>query len=102
MSFYSCWDGGTCLTADRLVVSQWNMFYVYAIRSINANYIYVGLTNNIERRINEHNKGYNKTTKSYSPFKLIVVEQFESRKDARGREKKLKSGVGKEYLRSLT
>ncbi|PJA97150.1 MAG: endonuclease, partial [Ignavibacteriales bacterium CG_4_9_14_3_um_filter_34_10] len=47
------------------------MYYVYAISSKNRNYIYVGITDNIARRINQHNKGYNKTTKPYLPFELI-------------------------------
>jgi len=77
------------------------MFYVYAIKSNIRNYIYVGLTNNIERRITEHNKGENKTTKPYKPFKLIYSEECETREKAREREKYLKSGIGKEFLKSL-
>jgi len=77
------------------------MFYVYAIKSNIRNYIYVGLTNNIERRITEHNKGENKTTKPYKPFKLIYSEECETREKAREREKYLKSGIGKEFLKSI-
>ena len=76
------------------------MFYVYAISSQTKNYIYVGLTSNLKERIRRHNKGYEKTTKPYRPFKLIYSEVFETRKDARSREKYLKSGVGKEFLKS--
>jgi putative endonuclease len=50
------------------------MYYVYAISSLERNYIYVGLTYNIERRLSEHNTGKNKTTKAYSPFVLIYFE----------------------------
>ena len=78
------------------------MFYVYAIKSLSRNYIYVGLTNNIFRRFHDHNAGYNRTTKPYRPFSLILLETFESRVEARKREKYLKSGVGKEFLRSIT
>ena len=77
------------------------MFYVYAIKSITRNYIYVGLTNNIERRIAEHNNGENKTTKSYRPFIKIYAEECISRQAARLREKYLKSGIGKEFLKSI-
>ncbi|MEL7145595.1 MAG: GIY-YIG nuclease family protein [Bacteroidota bacterium] len=77
------------------------MFYTYAIKSLARSYIYVGLTNNLRRRLEEHNKGYNKTTKPYAPFQLIHTEEFETRVEARKREKYLKSGVGKEYLRTL-
>lgn len=77
------------------------MFCVYAIKSISRNYIYVGLTNNLERRLNEHNNGKNKTTKPYKTFELIFSELVNSREDARKREIFLKSGIGKEFLKSL-
>ncbi|MBI9036064.1 MAG: GIY-YIG nuclease family protein [Bacteroidales bacterium] len=77
------------------------MFYVYAIKSLKRNYIYVGLTQNIQDRINRHNHGYEKTTKPYAPFKLIYSEECSDRAFARQREKYLKSGVGKEFLRKL-
>jgi len=77
------------------------MFYVYAISSLNRNYIYVGLTDNVERRFVEHNTGKNKTTKPYLPFKIIYIEEFETRVEARNREKYFKSGVGKEKLKRL-
>jgi putative endonuclease len=74
---------------------------VYAIKSINRNYIYVGMTNNFERRLSEHNNGENKSTKAYKPFTLIFSENFETRVLARKKEKYLKSGVGKKFLKSL-
>jgi putative endonuclease len=77
------------------------MFTVYAIKSLSKNYIYVGLTNNLDRRLNEHNIGSNRTTKPYRPFVLIYTETFNSRTEARHKEKYFKSGVGKEFLRKL-
>ena len=77
------------------------MFYVYAIRSLERNYIYVGLTNNLERRIYQHNNGLNSTTRAYAPFVLIYSMTFHTRVEARRKEKYLKSGVGKEFLRGL-
>jgi putative endonuclease len=77
------------------------MFYVYVLKSLKRNYIYVGLTNSVDRRFNEHQTEKNKTTKPYSPFKIILIEQFELRSDARKREKYLKSGIGKQYLKAL-
>jgi putative endonuclease len=65
------------------------------------NYFYAGLTENIERRLNEHQPGKNRTTKAYRPFKLIYLESFSTRLAARAKEKYLKSGVGKEFLRKL-
>ncbi|MBL4734042.1 MAG: GIY-YIG nuclease family protein [Flavobacteriales bacterium] len=77
------------------------MFYVYSIKSRERNYIYVGLTEDIDRRINEHNSGKNKTTRPYKPFELIYEEQFRTRTEARRREKYLKAGSGKEFLKRL-
>jgi putative endonuclease len=77
-------------------------FTVYAIKSNNRNYIYVGMSNNLERRLDEHNRRQNKSTKAYAPFTLLYSESFDSRSDARVKEKYLKSGVGKAFLKSLT
>lgn len=77
------------------------MWYVYAIKSTKRNYIYVGLSNDVDRRLSEHNKGYNKTTKPYSPFVLIYKQAFSSRMEARSKEKFLKGGSGKKFLKSL-
>ena len=77
------------------------MYYVYAIKSLSRNYIYVGLTNNLERRLNQHQKGQNKTTRPFRPFSILLTESYSSRQDARNREIYLKSGTGKEFLKSL-
>jgi len=76
-------------------------YYVYAIKSLIRSYIYVGLTNSIERRLDQHNKGKNRSTKPYKPFELIYTETFKTRTEARNKEIYLKSGIGKEFLKSL-
>ena len=68
---------------------------------MNKNYIYVGMTNNQERRLKEHNNSENRSTKAYAPFTLIFSQEFETRSLARIKEKYLKSGAGKEFLKSL-
>jgi len=77
------------------------MYCVFVIKSLSRNYIYVGLTNNMERRLKEHNNGENKTTKPYSPFFLILEEKYNTGKGAREMEKYFKNGTGKEYIKSL-
>ena len=77
------------------------LFKVYAISSIERNYIYVGLTSNLENRIERHNKGYEKTTKPYRPFQLIHSETHPDRVAARKHEKYLKSPSGKDFLRNI-
>ena len=75
------------------------MYFVYVIKSIERNYIYVGLTSNLERRISQHQDGEERTTRAYRPFKLLHSEKFPIRIEARNREKYLKSGVGKEWIK---
>ena len=75
------------------------MYYVYAISSLFKEYIYIGLTKNINDRIARHNKGYEKTTRPFCPFKLIFKLECVDRIDARKQEKYWKSGCGKEQLK---
>ena len=77
------------------------MYHVYAIKSFVQNYVYVGMTNNLERRLKQHNNGENRSRKAYQPFVLVLSEIYETRVDARNRERYLKSGAGKEHLKSL-
>ena len=77
------------------------MFFVYAIASLNRNYIYVGLSQDLARRLKQHNDGHEKTTRPYRPFLLIYSEACANRIDARAREKYWKSGTGKRKLRKM-
>ena len=75
------------------------MYYTYVIKSKIRNYIYVGITSNVERRFNDHTEGRNKTTKPYKPFDLLLKEEYSTRVEARKREIYLKSGAGKEWIK---
>ncbi|MGQ9643826.1 MAG: GIY-YIG nuclease family protein [Ignavibacterium sp.] len=86
---------------DSFLQVHTSMLYVYALKSKTRNYIYVGMTANIKDRMHRHNSGYEKTTRSYRPFELIYLEAFDNRKQAREKEKYLKSGSGKEYLKKI-
>lgn len=76
-----------------------SMYCVYVLSSLNRKYVYVGLTNNIERRFTQHQLGKEKTTSPYKPFKILITEVYPTRKDARKREVYLKSGAGKEWIK---
>jgi putative endonuclease len=75
------------------------MYFVSTLKSVRRKYIYAGLINDVERRIGQHEQGSEKTTASYRPFKIISVEKYASRPEARKREKYLKSGSGKEWIK---
>lgn len=111
----TCLGGGTCLPAGRLVDApdpdacryfcgqngKVMTYYVYVISSNFRSYIYVGITNNVQRRLKEHNSGKNTTTKPYAPFDIILTEKYNDRPTARMREKFLKSGCGKEWIKKM-
>jgi len=66
------------------------MFYLYLLKSEKDGNLYIGSTNDLERRIAEHNEGKVFSTKARRPFELIYYEAYRSEKDARHREKNLK------------
>ena len=74
---------------------------VYAIVSQKDNRIYVGMSSDITRRLKEHNSGNVFSTKAFRPWELLYQEFVGDRTRARNREKYLKSGVGKEFLKEL-
>ena len=75
------------------------MITVYAIFDKPTKEIYVGLTNDLDRRMNEHKRGQSKYTKKYTDINLFYAEESANYKEARVREKYLKSGIGKEFLK---
>ena len=77
------------------------MVWVYAISSVVRNYIYVGMTKDVDARLARHNKGREKITKPYAPFQLIYTEVCANRVKAREREKYWKSSIGKQKLRDI-
>ena len=69
-------------------------FWVYGIQSELSGRIYIGQTDLLQRRIEEHNAGKVKSTKDQRPWKILAVEIFKSRNDARWRENCLKKSKG--------
>jgi len=66
------------------------MYYVYLLQSRQNKSLYIGCTNNIVRRIKEHNNGVEYHTKKYLPWRLVYFEGYRSKADAYGRETSLK------------
>lgn len=75
------------------------MFYVYVLRSKVDSKLYIGFTKNLRKRIREHNLGLVTSTKNRRPFKLVYYEASYIMKDAIAREKSLKTGFGRAYLK---
>jgi putative endonuclease len=72
------------------------MWYIYFLKSFKKdNWIYVGSTNNLERRIFEHNNKKVKSTKYFVPLSLIYSEGFNTEREARNREQYFKHWDGR-------
>jgi putative endonuclease len=74
-------------------------YFVYILESLKDQGWYIGFTSDINRRIIQHNKGENISTKARIPLKLIYFEGYVSKNDAEGRERFLKSGAGRRFLK---
>jgi putative endonuclease len=80
-------------------------FYTYVLRSLKDGYAYVGYTNNLKKRLEEHQKGKSFATRPRQPLKLIYFEACLDEQDAkpacpvgRQREKYLKTTNGRRFL----
>jgi len=80
--------------------SVMGFYYVYILESEKDEGWYTGYTSDLKKRLTEHHAGYTKSTKYRCPLKLIYYEACRSIDDAVAREKYLKSGMGKRYIRN--
>ncbi len=75
------------------------MYKVYVIYSNMAGKYYTGQTEDLERRLKEHNEGtLGKFTKNKGPWELVYFEEFKTREEALKREKYLKTGAGRDFV----
>ena len=75
-------------------------YYTYILKSEKDGKIYTGYTQDLRKRLNQHNKGLSIYTKNRGPFVLIYYEACLLGSKARSRELFLKSGMGKRYLKN--
>jgi len=77
------------------------MFYVYIIKSVKDNRWYTGQTKDLQHRLFEHNsgKGLVRYTKRKGPWELIYNEEYSTRSEAMLREKYLKTGAGRDFIK---
>lgn len=76
------------------------MWYVYVLQSQKDKRWYTGLSNDLRKRFMQHNAGLSTSTKGRGPFTLVYYEACYDENDARSRERYLKSGPGKRYIRN--
>ena len=77
------------------------MFTVYIIKSIVNNHFYIGCTNDLNRRLKEHNGNRTKSLKNKGPFELIREEHYNNLAEARRRELEIKSYKGGNAFKKL-
>ena len=75
------------------------MHYIYILHSKKDKGLYIGLTTDLKRRVAEHKRGSVTSTKHRLPIQLIHYEAFLVEKDAKARERYLKSGYGRQQLK---
>ena len=76
------------------------MFYTYVLRSRKDAKLYTGATANLRKRLKEHNEQKVLSTKGRGPFEVIYYEVCIDQCDAFTRERYLKSGMGKRYIKN--
>jgi putative endonuclease len=73
---------------------KWDMYYVYILESVKTKKYYIVTTDNLKRRINEHNSGNSDFTSWSGPYKLVWFSAFQNKTKAYSFEKYLKSSSG--------
>ena len=76
-------------------------FTVYILFSVQFNKHYTGFTSNIQARLQSHNELGNDWTAKYRPWKIIFTKDFETKTEALAYEKWLKTGAGRDFIKSI-
>jgi len=74
-------------------------FYTYVLLSHKDKKLYIGWTNDLKERFSKHKLGEVKATKHRRPLELVYYEACKNKEMAIKREKQLKSGYGRKYLK---
>ncbi len=79
------------------------VYTVYVLKSLSTGKLYTGQTDDIKRRLYEHQTGTGpvRYTKGRGPWILVYSEEYPERSQAMKREKYLKTGVGRDFLRNI-
>jgi putative endonuclease len=83
-------------------MKEWHMFWVYVLINRTAGKRYIGQTDDLDRRLIEHN-GQSENSRRYTgkyqgKWELVYSEQHPSRSEAMKRERWMKSGIGRKWL----
>lgn len=73
------------------------MYFVYILKSVNFERLYIGTTNDLTSRLKDHNSGKSIHTKKFKPWQIICYFAFSDEKKAIDFEKYLKTGSGRAF-----
>jgi putative endonuclease len=76
-------------------------YFVYILYSQKISKYYIGHTNDINRRLNEHNLGHERFTRTGVPWILVYSREFDSRSEAHHEEMRIKKRKSKKYIETL-
>ena len=82
-------------------LSSMKFYYVYILHNSSKNFIYVGYSEDVRSRFQKHNKGDVASTKLFIPLEIVHFEAYRNMKDAKRREKYLKSNKGRTTLLTM-
>lgn len=77
------------------------MWFLYIIYSHKLDRYYVGYTDDLAWRIERHNSGWGRYTKTGIPWKLVYQEEFETKSEAIKREREIKKKKSRKYIENL-
>lgn len=76
------------------------MYFVYVLKSRKDKKLYYGFTEDLDKRLRQHNNGEVKSTKSRKPLELLYFEKVDNLSNARKRERYFKTGFGRKYIKN--
>jgi putative endonuclease len=76
-------------------------YYVYFLQSSINNRYYIGTSDNVVKRLNQHNSGLSKSTAPYRPWKVIKIEKFDSIESAYQRERFIKKKKSRKIIEKI-
>ncbi len=77
------------------------IFYTYILYSEKYERYYIGQCDEVEKRLTRHNNRMVPSTKSYVPWELVFVEEFETKAEANRRELYIKKMKSRKYIEGL-
>jgi len=75
------------------------VYYTYILQSLKYGKLYIGISDNLRRRVSQHNSGHVKSTAPFTPYQLVWYGAFETKQKARDFEVYLKSSSGHAFLK---